>query len=86
MMDATTIKRPVPKHRFKISAEHMSSKKCDAALKAFKLKRCAKVFDDPVFSDHWHITVNCTKVEANRLQKCVWEQNHGAYCKIIRMN
>lgn len=76
-------KKPLPKKTFRISAEHMSKVKCEAALAASGLNGVyPRIAADPTFTAYYHIKIRATKVQANRLRKAVWDQNHGASCEI----
>ena len=77
-------KKPV-KYQYTLTAEHMSQKKAEAALASSGLKNVhPKIRADEIFTGLYHIRITGTKVQANRLEKAIWEQNNGAFCEIKR--
>lgn len=71
----------------KLTAEHITRRRGEAVI-----KHAEEVMDlhvlhaghDDVFTDLFHIVVECSEQDANKLRDFMWEQNRGAFCEIIK--
>lgn len=72
---------------FKLTAEHITRSKGEAII-----KHAEEVMDlhvlhaghDDVFTNLFHIVVEATQAQANKLRDFMWEQNHGAFCELVK--
>lgn len=72
---------------FKISAEHITRSKGNNIIKHAEDVMHLHVLHagkDDVFTNTFHIVVEATQSQANKLRDFVWEQNHGAWCEIVK--
>lgn len=83
-METQPAKKPVPRFQFTLSAEHMSVSRATEAAKSIKGIRALKITPDEIFTGFVHVRMCGTKVQANQMQKALWEHNGGAFCEIKR--
>jgi hypothetical protein len=70
---------------FKISAEQITRKRGEAICKHVEDVLGLDVYHagmDDTFENFFHMVVNCTDRDANRIQNHIWTQNGGAYCTV----
>lgn len=72
---------------FKLSAEHITRSKGDAIYKHADEVMGLNVLHvghDDIFTDLFHIVVECSQAEVNQLREFMWEKNRGAYCEVVK--
>lgn len=72
---------------YKLTAEHINRRKAEAIIKHAEDVMNLEVYHaghDDVFTDLFHIVVEATQAQANKLRDFMWEQNHGAYCAEVK--
>lgn len=74
-------------HYYKLTAEHINRRKGEAIIKHAEDTMDLHVLHaghDDVFTDLFHIVVECSPKDKEALKNFVWEKNGGAYCAEVK--
>jgi hypothetical protein len=71
----------------KLTAEHINRKRGEDIIKQAEDTMDLHVLHaghDDVFTDLFHIVVEATQKEVNKLRDYIWTKNNGASCEIVK--
>lgn len=72
---------------FKLTAEHITRSKGDSIIKQAEDVMDLHVLHaghDDVFTNLFHIVVEATQAEVNKLRDFMWGKNNGAFCELVK--